>query len=81
MTEDEKRAITSRERVALNFIDKYGEEVLRSMLQHFSDGTSHQVVANELGVSRERVRQWRRLMGTTITVYNVHPEVRRYLFE
>ena len=74
-----RKAITPKERVAINFLQKYGEDALKRMIDQFSDGTSHQVIADELGVSRERVRQWRRLMGTTITIYNVHPEVRRYL--
>ena len=74
-----RKAITPKERVAINFLQKYGEDALKRMIDQFSDGTSHKVIADELGVSRERVRQWRRLMGTTITIYNVHPEVRRYL--
>lgn len=80
MNKDEwKKAITPKERVAINFLQKYGEDALKRMIEQFAAGTSHQVIADELGVSRERVRQWRRLMGSTITIYNVHPEVRRYL--
>lgn len=69
----------ARERVATNFIDRYGVEALERLLSGFGAGESHQVLADELGVSRERVRQWRNLFGTTVTLYNVRPEVQRYL--
>ena len=71
--------MTSVERVVTNFIDKYGVEKLKMMLGGFHAGRSYQSVADELGVTKERVRQWRNLMGRTIQVYVPEPELSRIL--
>jgi hypothetical protein len=38
---------------------------------------SGQEIGKAIGVSRERVRQWKDAFGRTICTYSVHPEVRR----
>jgi hypothetical protein len=67
--------MASRERVIENFVARYGAERLAWLLDAFARGESGQVIADALGVSRERVRTWRDAFGTAITVYQVHPEV------
>ena len=74
-----RKEMTHRTRVARNFVRKYGVQAFRRLIEGFQAGESHQVLSAELGVSRERVRQWRNLMGETIRVYNVYPEVKKYL--
>lgn len=71
----------SRERVARNFIRSYGRSRFRRLLEALAAGESGQKVADEFGVSRERVRQWKNTFGTVITIYQVHPEVDRILRE
>ena len=71
----------SRERVARNFIKTYGRARFRRLLEALARAESGQVVADEFGVSRERVRQWKNTFGTVIMMYQVHPEVERLLAE
>jgi DNA-directed RNA polymerase sigma subunit (sigma70/sigma32) len=71
----------SRERVARNFIKSYGRSKFRRLLQALGEGESGQTIADEFGVSRERVRQWKNAFGTVITLYQLHPEVERLLRE
>ena len=73
--------IRSRERVARNFIKTYGRARFRRLLDALARAESGQAVAEEFGVSRERVRQWKNAFGTVITMYQVHPEVERLLAE
>ena len=72
-------AVTQRARVARNFVARHGEPALRRLLQLLAAGASGQVIADELGVTRERVRQWKNTFGTEVTVYQVHPEIARLL--
>jgi len=71
----------SRERVARNFIKTYGKSRLRRLLEALAAAESGQAIADEFGVSRERVRQWKNAFGTVITMYQLHPEVERILKE
>ena len=71
----------SRERVARNFIKSYGRTRFRRLLEALAAGESGQQIANEFGVSRERVRQWKNTFGEVITHYRVYPEVDRILRE
>jgi len=71
----------SRERVARNFIKSYGRTKFRRLLEALGTAESGQTLADEFGVSRERIRQWKNTFGTVITVYQVHPEVERLLRE
>jgi len=65
----------SRERVAKNFVKRYGNAGLRKLLTALAAGESGQVIAEEFDVSRERVRQWKNIFGQVVTHYQVHPEV------
>lgn len=65
----------SRERVARNFVERYGEKRLRELLDSLANGESGQRIAQSFDVSRERVRQWKNTFGTVVTLYQVHPEV------
>ena len=71
----------SRERVARNFIKAYGRMRFRHLLESLARSESGQVIADEFGVSRERVRQWKNTFGEVITHYRVYPEVDRILHE
>jgi len=71
----------SRERVARNFIKSYGRVNFRRLLESLAAGESGQAIANEFGVSRERVRQWKNTFGEVITHYRVYPEIDRILRE
>ena len=71
----------SRERVARNFIRTYGRRRFRRLIEALAANESGQAIANEFGVSRERVRQWKNTFGTVITLYQLHPEVERMLSE
>ncbi|MCO4743844.1 MAG: helix-turn-helix domain-containing protein [Proteobacteria bacterium] len=71
--------MTSRTRVARNFINRYGEQKLRWLLQALDEGQSGQVIADEFDVSRERVRQWKNAFGRSLTLYQVHPDVQGVL--
>ena len=68
---------TSRERVAQNFVNRYGLDGLNSLLRALEAGDSGQAIAERFEVSRERVRQWKNAFGTVITMYQVHPTIRR----
>ena len=65
----------SRERVALNFVERYGEARFHELLDSLANGESGQRIAQSFDVSRERVRQWKNTFGTVVTLYQVHPEV------
>ena len=71
----------SRERVARNFVRRYGVARFRELIHQLEAGESGQTIADEFGVSRERVRQWKNSFGTIFTLYQVHPEVQRVLEE
>ena len=71
----------SRERVARNFVKRYGQDRFRQLIRQLESGESGQTIADEFGVSRERVRQWKNAFGSVFTLYQVHPEVQRVLEE
>ncbi|MCB9687356.1 MAG: helix-turn-helix domain-containing protein [Alphaproteobacteria bacterium] len=71
----------SRERVARNFVKRYGRERLRQLLLLLANGESGQAIAETFDVSRERVRQWKNTFGTVVTLYQVHPEIEALLEE
>lgn len=65
----------TRERVAQNFVKRYGRERFRELLDALGSGRSGQEIAEGFDVSRERVRQWKNTFGTVVTLYQVHPDV------
>ncbi|MEZ4316513.1 MAG: hypothetical protein R3F61_03385 [Myxococcota bacterium] len=70
---------TSRERVARNFIKRYGASELEWLLDALANGESGQNIADRFSVSRERVRQWKNTFGQVVTLYQVHTEVQNLL--
>jgi len=71
----------SRQRVARNFIKRYGRLQFRRLLESLANGESGQAIANDFDVSRERVRQWKNTFGEVITYYRVYPEIDQILHE
>jgi uncharacterized protein (DUF433 family) len=71
----------SRQRVARNFIKRYGRLHFRRLLDALANGESGQTIANDFDVSRERVRQWKNTFGEVITYYRVYPEIDQILHE
>lgn len=72
---------SSAERVANNFINRFGVDELQWLLDALSRGESGQQIADHFEVSRERVRQWKNTFGQVVTLYQVHPEVASLLDE
>lgn len=70
---------SSRERVAQNFINRFGVDELSWLLDALANGESGQGIADRFEVSRERVRQWKNTFGQVVTLYQVHPEVQALL--
>jgi len=70
---------TNRERIAKNFVERYGQERFDRLIELLRSGESGQVIADEFQVSRERVRQWKNTFGTVLTLYQVHPDVEALL--
>ncbi len=71
----------SREKVARNFVKRYGRQALRDLLVALANGESGQTIAEGFSVSRERVRQWKNTFGTVVTLYQIHPDVEALLVE
>lgn len=71
----------TRERVARNFIRRYGAERFRRLLDALAVQESGQSIAEEFQVTRERVRQWKNTFGQVLTLYQVHPDVELVLRE
>lgn len=67
------------EKAARNFIRNRGRANLRILLELLQQNRNGQEIAKVLGVSRERVRQWRNLFGQTITLFQPYPEVLKSL--
>ena len=70
---------TNRDRIARNFVKRYGQERFDRLIELLRSGESGQAIADEFSVSRERVRQWKNTFGTVLTLYQVHPDVESLL--
>ena len=62
-------------------IESFGVKKFQRLLQLFSEGASGESIADEFGVSRERVRHWKSMFGQVVSLYVVHPEVSETLNE
>ena len=69
----------NRERIARNFVKRYGQERFDRLIELLRSGESGQAIADEFEVSRERVRQWKNTFGTVLTLYQVHPDIEALL--
>jgi DNA-directed RNA polymerase sigma subunit (sigma70/sigma32) len=78
MTTTEKD-VRRRSRIARNITARHGEGGLLRLLDGLRAGESGQTIADDLGVSRERVRQWKLALGEEIRTYMIHPEVLRLI--
>lgn len=58
-----------------HFISEYGYPALCDLIRSLKEGESCASISRRLGVTRERVRQWKVIFGTTITVYHPHREI------
>ena len=67
--------MSSEEKIARNFIKARGRTMFRLLLTMLERQESGQEIGKALGVSRERVRQWKDAFGQTH--YSIHPDVRR----
>lgn len=65
--------------MAGNFVNRFGVEGLRWLLDAIARGESGQTIADQFDVSRERVRQWKNAFGQVVTLYQVYPEVEALL--
>ena len=77
--EKQTNAIVSRATnilVAKNFIKSYGKEQFRNFLTLLQNGTmSGQKIADDMRVSRERVRQWKKCFGKEEHFFHPKPLV------
>ena len=64
-----------------NLVDKYGLMQVRWLVKRLTLGHSGEGIAEEFGVTRERVRQWKNSIGSSAQVYQVHPDVQKVLKE
>ncbi len=71
--------MSSRSKMVKNFIDTRGISEFRYLIESFERHESGQVIADHLGVTRERVRQWRDAFGSTVSVYMATPETQKVL--
>ena len=69
----------NRDRIARNFVKRYGQDRFERLLDLLQSGESGQTIADEFEVSRERVRQWKNTFGTVLTLYQVHPDIQALL--
>lgn len=72
-------SMSNRERIARNFVKRYGRERLERLIELLHEEVSGQAIADELGVSRERVRQWKNTFVQRFSYYSVYPEVQSVL--
>ncbi len=70
--------MTSSTRVLRNFVKNHGRQKLTSLIVMLEEQRSGQEIAKLMGVSRERIRQWKNSFGTTMKVYIVRQEVKSY---
>ena len=61
--------------VAKNFINQYGKAKFKRFIKLLKEGASGEQIAEEYGVSRERVRQWKNAFGSVVQSYDVNPDI------
>jgi hypothetical protein len=80
-TRYEKPSSFAVARMARHFVKTYGKQRLKEMIADFSASRSIGEIGEYLGVSRERVNQWRHAFGNPVDVYVVHPDIKALLTE
>lgn len=69
------RTQTSTEALARNFVDNYGHDRLRWMVDQLIAGASYSEIGRELGVSRQRVQQWSEAFGVRVQTFLLYPDL------
>ena len=64
-----------REVVLRNILRNHGKGGLERLIQGLTAGESGQAIGDALGVTRERIRQWKGILGSEIRTYLVADEV------
>lgn len=62
-------------KVAKNIVKRYGYDKFVLLVNHLQKGSSGPVIAEEFGVTRQRVNQWKKTLGTEHYSYSLDPEV------
>ena len=57
------------------FVDRYGREGLRELLDSLAAGKGGGEIARRFGVTRQAVSLWRHTFGQPVTTYQIRPEV------
>lgn len=60
-----------------HIIERYGAQKARRMIRDLQAGLSGQIIANYMGVTRERIRQWKDVLGYEVRVYEIYPSVQK----
>jgi ABC-type enterobactin transport system permease subunit len=71
--------LTRAEKVARNILVNHGAVKLARLIRGLEAQESGQAIASDLGVSRERVRQWKHVLTRSVTVVTVDESVARLL--
>lgn len=61
--------------VAKNIIRMHGKLAFRKLIELFDTGLSGEKIGELFGVTRQRVCQWKKLLGTAKVSYRVHPDI------
>jgi hypothetical protein len=75
----EGAALSKAEKIARSIERAHGKSGLKRLLDGFLAQESGEVLARDLGVSRQRVHQWKQLLVEEITFVNLNPGVARVL--
>lgn len=75
----EAKLLRRRERVVRNIVERHGRAGLRRLVEGFRANESGQVLGDDLGVTRERVRQWKEILGREVRTYLVDPVAEKAL--
>ena len=75
----EAKLLRRRERVVRNIVERHGRAGLRRLVEGFRVNESGQVLGDDLGVTRERVRQWKEILGREVRTYLVDPVAEKAL--
>lgn len=79
MMTSEAKLLRRRERVVRNIVERHGRAGLRRLVEGFRANESGQVLGDDLGVTRERVRQWKEILGQEVRTYLVDPVAEKAL--
>lgn len=71
--------LSSSARVATNIIKLRTFDGFKRLVELFQANTPGPVIAEEFGVSRQRVNQWKKKLGNERTTYTLEPDVAELL--